>query len=72
MKSTLATLILPDLDSRCFVTLYIFELQIKLWTSEGKILSFLVVIHFHKCWSHFFKMLSLLQTLSTSQYVYTF
>ena len=72
MKSTLATLTLPDLDSKCFITLYICELHIKVWTSQGKILSFFVVFHLHNCWYHLFKMLSLLQTLSTSQYVYTY
>lgn len=72
MKSTLSTLTLPNLDSKCFLTLFICELHITLWTSQGKILPFLVVIHLHKSWSHFSKMFSLLQILSTSQYVYTF
>ena len=72
MKCTLATITLPDLDSKWFLTLFICELHIMLWTSQGKILPFLVVIHLHKSWSHFSKMLSLLQILSTSQYVYTF
>ena len=72
MKCTLATITLPDLDSKWFLTLFICELHIMLWTSQGKILHFLVVIHLHKSWSHFSKMLSLLQILSTSQYVYTF
>ena len=60
MKSTLATLPLPDLDSKCFITLFIYMLHIKLWTSQEKILSYPVVIHIYKCFSPFFRMLSVL------------